>query len=206
MGGATANSKLRVYYGGNFRAHTKTMLIMIVRSMLLDNATLPYARVAFRLKIETRGYLRILNNSCTKWVGELMDLITPNLHNIVLLSGGKFDKILTSLLQNVNLKQRWDDLFDHEHLTERYTTYVKERASEKENVEEKQQEPEDLVALCALCLDKAFLDFVTGIFHRCIWSYLKPLAPSKETLSLRNKLKLSLSTTKRQMSSLQLND
>lgn len=206
MGGATANSKLRVYYGGNFRAHTKAMLIIIIRSMILTDATLPHAKVAFRLRIENRGYLRILNGPCTEWVGEVMNLIKPYLQNLVLLSGGKFDKILASILGNDSLKDRWLKLFNQGHLIGKYELYMKDHASDKENDEEKNQQPADLIGFCEENLEKVYLDFVRGVFNRCIWGYLKPLAPTKETLSLRNKLKLSLSTTKRQMSSLQINN
>eukprot|EP01083_Nonionella_stella_P314854 1135771_1 len=124
MGGATANSRLRIYYGTQYRGFKQDMLIVICRSLLLDSADIDNAKIAFRLKIENRGHLRLLNQCGTEWVGEVMDLIKPKLFNLILMYRGQFKEILNELLDNTSLKESYRKLFDYEDLLSKFKLSV----------------------------------------------------------------------------------
>eukprot|EP01083_Nonionella_stella_P113906 336274_1 len=210
MGGATANSRLRIYYGTQYRGFKQNMLVTICRSLLLDSADMVNAKIAFRLKIENRGHLRLLNECGTAWVGEVMDLIKPKLFNLVLMFRGKFQVILDGLLKNISLKESYLKLFDHEDLLTKFKLSIEpEDDADREDIDMKDDDSDmDLdddqsQSLLSECLDKTYHDFVSGVFTRSIWGYLKPLRPSPSNIAFRNALKLNFGSSKPKYSPLQ---
>eukprot|EP01083_Nonionella_stella_P240248 840045_1 len=212
MGGATANSRLRIYYGTQYRGFKQDMLIVICRSLLLDSADIDNAKIAFRLKIENRGHLRLLNQCGTEWVGEVMDLIKPKLFNLILMYRGQFKEILNELLDNTSLKESYRKLFDYEDLLSKFKLSVEpqdDADTEDQDIDMKDDEcdteldDDQIQTLFADCMDKTYHDFVSGVFTRSIWGYLKPLRPSPTNIAFRNALKLNFGSSKPKYSPLQ---
>eukprot|EP01083_Nonionella_stella_P065693 172320_1 len=217
MGGATANSLLRVYYGGNFACDKKQMLISIIRSMLYnsDIDNMSDSKIAYRIQVENRGGYRILTQTFTTLVGKIMSEIEPELNNIVLVYKGNFNVLLQTLIAKEQFQKEFHHLFNSDIVLNAFQSKMQDTEAKRSDEDEEFESDEDIDIdidissdyarkLYTDCLHKVYLDFMKGLFNRSIWGYLKQLRPTKDSLSLRNKLRVSLTSLNKQYSSLQI--
>eukprot|EP01083_Nonionella_stella_P109675 320041_1 len=190
MGGATVNSGLRKAYGGNFADDKRNMLVDILRSMLLPKDAYESALIAFRIRVENNGGYRILKQKWTNWFGDIINLIQPEIPNIILRYKGDFNVILRTLLDNSELRERYYQIMSEEFP-------IESTDNDDEDVDI-QTDDEDVFDsdLYRELITKVFKESVCGVYNRCIWGYLKSRRPERGSLTLRNSLKLSMSTTK----------
>eukprot|EP01084_Bolivina_argentea_P225150 380561_1 len=174
IGGATANSMKRKTYGGNLGEEKKEKLHEMIDSMLLNCEDYSKAKIAFRLRIENHG-LRILTEEWTDFVLMLLGKIQPILRqNVVLLSNGHFKDLLNDLLKEIDIQKSFCSLMDQY----------------KSDFGIKVNDEEMYIALRT----KLGKDFISGVFNKALWGYLKQIRPPNGRLSLRNSLRVNLST------------
>ena len=208
MGGATVNSLLRLYYGGNYRRNRRTLLLQMVKSLLLTAENVSNQRVAFRLNIENRGFMRLIHEQCTRWVGIVLSLMEKQMSHLILRHKGDFKCIEQIILQHLHCKNVFMELFDLQKVQQAFEQTISEQTeSDAESKDEDLIQSTLFADLYGECLEKVFQDFVHGLVNRKIWGYLKQMKPDpKEHISLRNKLKLTLYSDAKKTSSLQVHN
>ena len=67
-------------------------------------------------------------------------------------------------------------------------------------VEEVEDEEDDDVKVdqevTEQCLEKLYKEFISAVFNKSLWGYLKKIRLEDKKISLRNKLKLTINTDK----------
>lgn len=211
MAGSACNSLLRRYFGYNFSRSNKVYLVTTVYAMLFRYKNLEEFRakkgIPKRLYIENRGGLRIILPQFAELAKEIIVFLTPKMHNMVLIYGGKLKPILDDVLQKFQ-DYSFAALFDMQCLKERTTHYLSRGVQSKSDKIEMDAECEECKVDCDLLarsIQRVKADFITSTVSRCLWSYIKRIKPeTKHTLSLRSKLQIFHMSADKKQSSLQV--
>eukprot|EP01083_Nonionella_stella_P080742 221993_1 len=210
MGNATLNSMLRMYHGFNWTRNNKICLVTLTNNMLFKykdlNEFLSNDKVPTRLKFENRGGLRIMDDRFVKYVGGIIDNVTPELQNVFVKYKGELQQLLDAVCNKSKNNDDFQKLFDMQDIQEKAESFVHNNYMDvdaKDTDTDTEEEEDDLEQLLQIALKRVENDLKRGVIVRCIWSYIKKLRPDQNTLTLRAKLQIYHMSDDKKYSSLQ---